>query len=23
IAAGMVDMLELDLHRGEHLNFVV
>lgn len=22
IAAGMVDMLELDLHRGEHLNFV-
>ena len=23
VAAGMVDMLELDLHRGEHLNFVV
>lgn len=23
IAAGIVDMLELDLHRGEHLNFVV
>jgi putative NADH-flavin reductase len=23
IAAGMVDMLELDLHRGEHLNFVL
>ncbi|WP_313711026.1 NAD(P)H-binding protein [Pseudomonas sp.] len=23
IAAGMVDTLELDLHRGEHLNFVV
>jgi hypothetical protein len=23
VAAGIVDMLELDLHRGEHLNFVV
>ncbi|PYB80317.1 NADH-flavin reductase [Pseudomonas sp. LB-090624] len=23
VAAGMVDMLELDLHRGEHLNFVI
>jgi len=23
VAAGMADMLELDLHRGEHLNFVV
>jgi hypothetical protein len=23
VAAGMVDILELDLHRGEHLNFVV
>ena len=23
VAAGMVDLLELDLHRGEHLNFVV
>ena len=23
VAAGMVDMLELHLHRGEHLNFVV
>jgi len=23
VGAGMADMLELDLHRGEHLNFVV
>jgi len=23
VAAGMADMLELNLHRGEHLNFVV
>ncbi|HYQ50177.1 MAG TPA: NAD(P)H-binding protein, partial [Pseudomonas sp.] len=23
VAAGMADMLDLDLHRGEHLNFVV
>ncbi|MBO9548866.1 NAD(P)H-binding protein [Pseudomonas sp.] len=23
VAAGMIDMLELDLHQGEHLNFVV
>lgn len=23
VAAGMADMLELDLHRGEHLNFVL
>jgi len=23
VAAGMADMLDLGLHRGEHLNFVV